>query len=126
WALDPEALSAELSRAPGKVSSVMPVAPFGQPIDVSLWDRFRERTGLAVVIDAAAGFDTLIPGRAPSIVGLHATKVLGIGEGGCVVSHEVALIRDIRTRSNLGFFKSRESRVTAPNAKLSESHGRSA
>jgi len=53
WALDPETLADELARAPGTVSAVMPVAPFGQPIDVSLWDQFRARTGLAVVIENA-------------------------------------------------------------------------
>jgi dTDP-4-amino-4,6-dideoxygalactose transaminase len=122
WAFDPERLSHELSRAPGKVSAVMPVAPFGQPIDVSLWDQFRARTGLAVVIDAAAGFDSLVSGRVPSVVSLHATKVLGIGEGGCVVSRDIELIKDLRARANFGFFQSRESRVSATNAKLSEYH----
>jgi dTDP-4-amino-4,6-dideoxygalactose transaminase len=122
WALDPETLADELARAPGTVSAVMPVAPFGQPIDVARWDQFRERTGLAVVIDAAAGFDSLVAGSVPSVLSLHATKVLGVGEGGCVVSHDVDLIRDLRTRSNFGFFQTRESKVPATNAKLSEYH----
>ena len=62
----------------------MPVVPFGQPIDVAAWDRFAAATGLPVVIDAAAGFDTLVPGRIPTVVSLHATKVLGAGEGAFV------------------------------------------
>ena len=122
WALNPEVLVKELDRAPGKVGAVMQVAPFGQPIDVSLWDEFRTRTGLPVVIDAAAGFDSLVPGRVPSVVSLHATKVLGVGEGGCIVSSDAALIEDLRARSNFGFFKSREAMVSATNAKLSEYH----
>lgn len=122
WALDPETLANELARAPGKVSAVMPVAPFGQPVDVSLWDAFQARTGLAVVIDAAAGFDSLTPARVPSVVSLHATKVLGIGEGGCIVSHDSELINDLRARANFGFFRSRESRMSSTNAKLSEYH----
>lgn len=122
WALDPEKLSAEIAGAPGKVGAVMPVAPFGRPIDVSAWDMFRGRTGIAVVIDAAAAFDSLKPGLVPSVVSLHATKVLGIGEGGCIASLDHELIRDLRARCNFGFFKSRESRVTATNAKLSEYH----
>jgi dTDP-4-amino-4,6-dideoxygalactose transaminase len=122
WALDPEKLSTEIAAAPGKVGAVMPVAPFGRPIDVSAWDRFRGRTGIAVVIDAAAAFDSLKPGLVPSVVSLHATKVLGLGEGGCVASRDDELIRDLRARCNFGFFKSRESRVTATNAKLSEYH----
>jgi len=122
WALDPERISDELARAPGKVSAVMPVAPFGQAIDVSLWDDFRTRTGLAVVVDAAAAFDSLVPGRVPSVVSLHATKVLGVGEGGCIVSSDAELVEDIRARTNFGFWKSREARVSATNAKLSEYH----
>jgi len=122
WVLDPEIVSDQLARAPGKVGAVMPVAPFGQPIDVSLWDQFRTRTGLAVVIDAAAGFDSLVPADVPCVVSLHATKVLGVGEGGCIVSRDAELIQDLRARSNFGFFKSRQAMVSATNAKLSEYH----
>src|SRR5262249_42970062 len=122
WALDPETVAQEIARAPGKVGAVMPVAPFGRPLDVAPWDEFRERTGLAVVIDAAACFDSLVPGRVPSVVSLHATKVLGIGEGGCVATRDTELIEDLRARANFGFYQSRQSRVSATNAKLSEYH----
>lgn len=122
WALDPDKLAAEIAAAPGRVGAVMPVAPFGRPIDVSAWDRFRGRTGIAVVIDAAAAFDSLRPGLVPSVVSLHATKVLGVGEGGCIASGDIELIKDLRARCNFGFFQSREARVTATNAKLSEYH----
>jgi dTDP-4-amino-4,6-dideoxygalactose transaminase len=122
WALDPESVASAITDAPGDVSAVIPVAPFGQPIDILAWDAFRTRTGLAVVIDAAAGFDSLVPGRVPSVVSLHATKVLGTGEGGCVVSTDEELIRDLRARSNFGFYQSREAMMPATNAKLSEYH----
>ena len=122
WTLDPETMTDEIARAPAVVGAVMPVSPFGQPVDVSAWDRFRAKTGLPVVIDAAAGFDSLIPGSVPAVVSLHATKVLGIGEGGCVVSTDTGLIRELRTRANFGFFRSREAMVSATNAKLSEYH----
>lgn len=122
WALDPERVHDEIVRAPGNVTAVMPVAPFGQPIDVAVWDQFHDRTGLAVVIDAAAGFDSLVPGHVPSVVSLHATKVLGVGEGGCIASRNTDLINDLRARTNFGFFQSRDARVAATNAKLSEYH----
>jgi dTDP-4-amino-4,6-dideoxygalactose transaminase len=122
WALDPEAIAGEVARAPGAVSAVVPVAPFGRPIDVSAWDDVRKRTGLAAVIDAAAAFDTLVPGHVPSVISLHATKVLGVGEGGCVVSTDTDLIKDIQARANFGFFRSRDALVPATNAKLSEYH----
>lgn len=122
WALDPQAVADATTAAPGEVGAVMPVMPFGRPIDIAAWDRFRARTGVPVVIDAAAGFDAVSPGRAPTVVSLHATKVLGVGEGGFVMSTDSAIIRGIRTRSNFGFAGTREAMVPAANAKLSEYH----
>lgn len=122
WALDPEAIAAEIARAPDVVGAVMPVAPFGRPIDIAAWDRFHSRTGLPVVIDAAAGFDALKPGAVPAVVSLHATKILATGEGGFVVSTDAALKQEIRGRSNFGFAGTREATMPAANAKLSEYH----
>lgn len=120
WALDPDRLIEELARAPAAVGAVMPVVPFGMPIDSAAWDGFRVRTGVAVVIDAAAGFDSLVPGAVPSVVSLHATKALGIGEGGFVISTDDSLRRPVRMRGNFGFDGSREAQTAAFNAKLSE------
>jgi dTDP-4-amino-4,6-dideoxygalactose transaminase len=120
WALDPNKLRNELELAPAPVSAVMPVMPFGSPLDISGWEAFRSKTGLAVVIDAAAAFDTLIPGAVPSVVSLHATKVLGTGEGGFVVSTDPHIRRAVRMRSNFGFAGSRKAQAAAFNAKLSE------
>jgi dTDP-4-amino-4,6-dideoxygalactose transaminase len=120
WALDPQETLEVISRAPGEVGAVMPVMPFGRPIDFEGWDRFRSRTGLPVVIDAAAGFDSLRPTETPAVVSLHATKVIGVGEGGFVLSTDPGLIRNIRTRENFGFDGVRDASVGALNAKLSE------
>jgi dTDP-4-amino-4,6-dideoxygalactose transaminase len=85
WALDPAAVELALEQAPGPVAAVMPVLPFGRPCDLAGWSAFRARTGVPVVIDAAAGFDALDPGDLPCVVSLHATKALGCGEGGFLV-----------------------------------------
>jgi dTDP-4-amino-4,6-dideoxygalactose transaminase len=122
WALDAEEIAGEMAQAPGPIGAVMPVAPFGRPIDIAAWDRFRARTGLPVVIDAAAGFDALTPGAVPAVVSLHATKVLGTGEGGFVVSTDAAFRRQIRARANFGFDGTRDALMLAANAKLSEYH----
>lgn len=119
--ITPELALEALSRLPPRrVGAVMPVAPFGLPVDVAAWDRFYEQTGIPVVIDAAAGFDGLRPGRVPSVVSLHATKILGAGEGGFVVSQDKALVVEIERISNFGFMGGREARVAATNAKLNE------
>lgn len=122
WALDTSTLRDALSQAPAPVGAVMPVAPFGRPLDIAAWDDFQSGTGIPVVIDAAAGFDALAPGATPAVVSLHATKVLGTGEGGFVISRDRSLIRAVRLRANFGFEGSREARVVATNAKFSEYH----
>jgi dTDP-4-amino-4,6-dideoxygalactose transaminase len=122
WAIDANKLVDGLARAPGPVGAVMPVVPFGMPVELPKWEAFRSRTGVAVVIDAAAAFDSLVPGAVPSVVSLHATKVLGIGEGGFVISTDTSLGREVRMRANFGFHGSRQARTAAFNAKLSEYH----
>ncbi len=37
---------------------MIPVAPFGRPVPQTAWLEFRERTGIPVVIDGAATFET--------------------------------------------------------------------
>ena len=122
WACDPGRLADELARAPAPVGAVMPVAPFGSPLDVAAWTAFGSRHRLAVVIDAAAGFDALVPGAAPSVVSLHATKVIGAGEGGFIITSDESFIRAARMRANFGFAGSRLAQAAACNAKLSEYH----
>jgi dTDP-4-amino-4,6-dideoxygalactose transaminase len=122
WALDAAALGDALARAPAPVGAVMPVAPFGRALDVAAWDAFQAATGLPVVIDAAAGFDALVPGATPAVVSLHATKVLGTGEGGFVVSADPALVRRVRMKSNFGIDPERRAIFSATNAKMSEYH----
>jgi dTDP-4-amino-4,6-dideoxygalactose transaminase len=120
------ALTPEIARwalrgfAPGEAAAVMPVAPFGLPLDAPAWDVFAASNRTMVVIDAAAGFDGLGVGQAPAVVSLHATKVLGVGEGGFVISRRAEAIADARRRSNFGFDGSRDASVCGGNAKLSE------
>lgn len=120
WALDASKLLDAITRAPAPVGAVMPVMPFGLPLDIAAWEAFQSRTGLAVVIDAAAGFDSLIPSSVPSVVSLHATKALGTGEGGFVISSDISIRRAVQMRANFGFAGSRQAQAAAFNAKLSE------
>jgi dTDP-4-amino-4,6-dideoxygalactose transaminase len=120
WTLDPCALGYEMGRVPGPVGAIMVVMPFGQRIDFEAWEEFRRRTGVPVVIDAAAAFDSLQVREIPAVVSLHATKVVGVGEGGFVASRDPSIIRDVRMRSNFGFDSKRDAMIPATNAKLSE------
>jgi dTDP-4-amino-4,6-dideoxygalactose transaminase len=118
--LTPEIVRQAMGSAPGEVGAVLPVAYCGQPIDPSPWDEFAAETGLAVVLDAAPAFDAAKAGRGLTAVSLHATKVLGVGEGGFVMSQDPELVAATRLRANFGFYGSRIAQVVGTNGKLSE------
>lgn len=120
WMLDPEKVLQQLPDIEGVIGAVMPVSAFGTPVDVEAWDAFERETGIPVVIDAAAGFDGAKFGRAPIVISLHATKVLGIGEGALIASRNLSFAARVRAMSNFGFSGARESALVGINAKISE------
>lgn len=120
WALESQAARDLLRDAPGPVGAVVPVSPFGQPIDLAAWESFRDETGVAVVIDAAAMFDRISAAPIPTVVSLHATKTLGTGEGGFVISTDRAFSEELQKRSNFGFWGTREATARSMNGKMSE------
>lgn len=126
WQIDPErALSRSLVSRTGVV---VPVAPFGRPVSQAAWRRFRDRTAIPVVIDAAAGFETLtsapesLVGEIPVAVSFHATKSFATGEGGCVITTSRRVARLVAQALNFGFYGSRDSRTASTNGKMSEYH----
>lgn len=118
--LTPQIARQTLAQAPGRVGAVMPVAYCGQPIDPAAWDAFSKEAGVPVVIDAAPGFDRAAVGEGLTVVSLHATKVLGVGEGGFVMSKTPELVASVRLKANFGFQGTREAQTPATNGKLSE------
>lgn len=124
WALDPAETLALARRL--EPAAILVVAPFGAPLDLAAWDRVAAESGVPVVIDAAAAFDTLRslgpmrPGRCPVVVSLHATKVFGIGEGGAVICRDAPLMDRIVRLAQFGFLGTRDSILPGTNAKLSE------
>jgi len=125
-ALDPLALKDQLALMNDPVGAVIVVAPFGATIDICSWDQFTDETGIPVIIDAAAGFDTvgqsplMTVGRSPIMVSMHATKVFGIGEGGIGLSTNTELIWKIKSMTGFGLNLQREALLLGTNAKLSE------
>jgi len=120
WALNPEHVTEMLKRMPGPVSALIVVSPFGAPIDVKAW--VEDRTGVLVVVDAAAAFDTTHPSLLPFVVSMHATKILGAGEGGFIASTDSRFLERVRACCNFGFQGSRNAMLPALNAKMSEYH----
>jgi dTDP-4-amino-4,6-dideoxygalactose transaminase len=105
WALEPE----NLMQIKERITSCVAVAPFGAPIDMKKWENFKKETGVTVVIDAAAAFDTVsrfkefAPSEIPIVISLHATKPFGCGEGGLVICKNEEFIFKIKKLSNFGF-----------------------
>lgn len=120
WALEPEAVTRAIQGRENDVAAVMPVAPFGAPLDPRPWEAWRADTGIPVVIDAAAGMDTARASSIPTIVSFHATKALGVGEGGCVIAPDGDFAQRIRKRSNFGLPGPTPEAGFALNAKMSE------
>jgi dTDP-4-amino-4,6-dideoxygalactose transaminase len=125
WALDPARLARD--RVLDRTAAILAVAPYGRAIDVSTWQRLSAERGIPVVIDAAAGFDTVDAGAVAAgdvltVLSLHATKVFSTAEGGLVMGGDPHLIRRVVQGLNFGFAGGRQSLHQGINGKLSEYH----
>lgn len=100
---------------------IIPVLPFGAPIVFNDWQGVD-----SLVIDAAASLGanppnfSEMPTNSMVVYSLHATKVLGAGEGALVVCQNEVQARMLRAWSNFGFDGSRDSDTCGTNAKISE------
>lgn len=108
------------------VGAIIVVSPFGGMVDYAAWEDVSAVTGIPVIIDGAAAFDTLASapyfGNLPVAVSLHATKPLGIGEGGLVLVQNPDMQEKIRRLGNFGFLGFPEAAELGWNAKMSEYH----
>jgi dTDP-4-amino-4,6-dideoxygalactose transaminase len=97
------------------------VMPFGTPLAEANWGDDAE-----VVVDAAASFGSMVdkfpnlPLHTSLVFSLHATKVLGVGEGAVIVFGDTDRATAFRSWSNFGFAGSRDSLSSGTNAKMSE------
>lgn len=121
WQIEPE----NILPFKEKISSVVVVSPFGAPINIKKWQDLKNKTGLKVIIDAAAAFDSVARFKEfevtdiPIIISLHATKPFGTGEGGLILCKDKELLFKIKKLSNFGFTP--EGIISrGSNAKMSE------
>jgi dTDP-4-amino-4,6-dideoxygalactose transaminase len=122
WTLTPEI--ARAAAQSHRIDCVIPVTALGCPVDAEQWDAFSAETGIPVIVDAAGAFGNQAAGRRIAVAfSLHATKTMGIGEGGFAVSGDTGWIERVRCLSNFGIdptdFKVHQA---GTNAKLSEYH----
>jgi dTDP-4-amino-4,6-dideoxygalactose transaminase len=121
-ALTPAIAARALAAAGGDVAAVVVVSPYGAPIDVAAWEAFEAAHGIPVVFDAAAATLNLNRvGAQPICVSLHATKALGIGEGGAILTTDTDLVAQTTAMTGFGFSaSSRVSEVRGGNYRISE------
>lgn len=120
WILTPAMAEQYLSRL--RFEAVMPVAAFGHALDSRAWDEFAAKTAIPVLLNATPAYpDQTIGDRCLVAFSFHATKSLGIGEGGALVARDQLITARAQRLSNFGFS---EGQVQMPgtNAKLSEYH----
>lgn len=104
-------------------SGLVDVRPFGASI------RFPDSWSHGeVVVDAAASFGSVpidlrhLPSGWSVVFSFHATKTLGVGEGGVVVFGDSERAESFREWINFGFRSSRLSSSLGTNGKMSEIH----
>ena len=93
-----------------------------RPPDQASWAAFEERHGIPVVFYAAAAVTNISRiGTQPVCVSLHATKVLGIGEGGAIFSADPRFTEKATAMTGFGFLgPERVSSLRAGNYRISE------
>lgn len=117
WILDANSLSLNYRESAG----IIPVMPFGAKPDLRIWESWD-----AVVIDAAASLGSgpfdfkSLPDNWVVVFSLHATKVLGAGEGAFLVCGSKLIADKIRAWINFGFNSDRKSVQRGTNGKMSE------
>ena len=120
WILDQKLVLDALEDLNQPVRAILAVAPFGAPLDIELWDELAAKTGIPVVIDSAAGIDSARAGQSPVVISLHATKPLGIGEGGLIMCRDRNRAEALFQHGNFGFREKRLAEGAGFNGKMSE------
>lgn len=119
WALSLDALAAHLED----FDAILVVSPFGYHVDVPAYDRFGDDHQKGVLYDFAGGWGMPFHTLNPVAFSFHATKNLGIGEGGAAQfwwSHEFAKAKSL---INFSFDETRFPWASdAMNGKLDELH----
>ncbi len=126
WMLDPAALAGH--PALDRAGLILPVAAFGRRLDMRAWEAVHNRTGVPVVVDAAAAFEQferapeLVSETVPAVLSMHATKIFSTAEGGAILLRSPADQLRSTQVSNFGMTNARDCLFDGLNGKLSEYH----
>lgn len=97
-----------------KVAAAVVVSPFGYDANVADWEAMSLMNGMPLVYDLAGGFGEFRSTQNPRCYSFHATKNLGVGEGGMIVFEERANYDRARRLCNFD---------TLPNRTIASMHG---
>jgi dTDP-4-amino-4,6-dideoxygalactose transaminase len=122
WVVTPEIISEIHSYK--SIAAVLAVATFGAAHDPKPWVDFSQRHGIPVLIDAAGAVGNQLSATGLDVAySLHATKTLGGGEGGFILSTNLERLKRMRQLTNFGIVpEGGGSLYVGTNAKMSEYH----
>jgi len=128
WRPSGEAERRLLDRHGDEVAVIVTYATFGNCLDLDGYADLAARTGVGVVVDAAASLGARDAGGhgfgrgAPMSVvySMHATKTFATSEGAVIYSADTERIARLRQMENFGFDSARAAEMPGLNAKLAE------
>lgn len=82
WTLRIE--EAQYAFLAGKISAAIVVSPFGYSAQIADWEAMSAMDGLPLIYDLAGGYGHFTSTLNPRCYSFHATKNVGVGEGGFV------------------------------------------
>jgi dTDP-4-amino-4,6-dideoxygalactose transaminase len=117
-----------IERYRDQIAVIVPYATFGNNLDLDRYEALSARTGIPIVVDAAASLGSRNPSGAnfgggfshPVIYSMHATKAFATSEAGLIYCADRVKIETLRAMGNFGFEQPRTATLPGLNSKLSE------
>jgi len=121
--LDPDAVAAAITP---RTAAIMPVHLYGQPADMRRLRELAERSGLAIIEDAAQAHGATLDGTPVGAFGqaaafsFYPTKNMHALEGGMVVTPDAEFARTIRLLRNQGMERRYANELVGYNLRLTD------
>lgn len=110
--IDPETLCIDPERVEAAIDedteAVLATHVFGLPCDVERLEAIGKKYGIKIIYDAAHAFGCRYKGRSlfdygdAATCSFHATKIFHTVEGGCVITHDANLDREVSLKKSFG------------------------
>ncbi len=128
WTMDKQQIKSLLKKHGDEVALIMPYATFGTNLDLSWYEQLSEKTGVPVLIDAAAslgskeidGSQAGAKSNLLQVFSMHVTKSFATAEGGLIYCKNQNVIEKLRSMCNFGFSSDRQVHSIGLNAKMPE------